>query len=147
MTARVNLSRLQTLDEDGESIVTTDAFTLKPGQTVAISIDLETDGPTGPITLMAEGLPPGITAEPVVVDPPGGDRPTVTSARLRIRAGSSGQPTSGSFRVVATAEPEDLPQLRSVATAEVVLDQIKLSTPHAPVTRSISRFHVKLVGP
>ena len=155
LAATVALSRLRTIDptdQKDQIPVTTDSFTLERGLTAVLTVNLETEGGTGPITVSAEGLPPGLTAEPVVVEPrinPAGrvgPPSVVTTSQLLIRAVADAPTGSGSFRVVATAEPEDGHPLRATASALVILDNVKFATPYTPVTRSINRFFVKVKG-
>jgi hypothetical protein len=132
--------------------VSREAFTLRRGQTAALSINVKAEGLTGPITIAAEGLPPGVTAQPVVVErpPPAAANRAgrlELTAQLLIHAGKDAKVGSRKFRVVVHGESIEGEVVRSIASAVVRFDAVKLATPSVPVTRRVTEFFVKVVGP
>ena len=90
-------------------VVRPDTFLVRPGTTTAVEVQVtRRDGLEGDIQVMAEGLPPGVTAAPSVIQP---DR---QSAWLQVTAAPSAAPADMPIRVVAKAHG---PTGESVVTA------------------------------
>ena len=91
-------------------------FNLKPGATIPINFLVTPEGRPGPVEVRVEGLPEGVTAEPVKVrlaGPrlPGADRADAPAGgRLALlKVAPYAQPGLSEFRVVATARARARP--------------------------------------
>ncbi len=128
-------------------------FNLGPGSAARINFLVIPAGRPGPVEVRVEGLPDGVTAEPVSVRLPGpwlpGDpaRGPATVApvadSLTLKVAPSARPGLHEFRVVATARPDGV-ALRREATATI---GIGASADAArPITRVLRRFPLRILG-
>jgi hypothetical protein len=125
-----------------------DALNLFPGATVPLRLLIAADGQPGPITLRAEGLPPGVEAEPVLIRLPraparGRD---LVEATLVLKVDPAAGPGIGSLRIIATARNPDLTVLTRRAAATLVLAPVPPDDPRPPPTRVLSEFPVRIVA-
>lgn len=103
---------------DFDLAVASDRFALEPGKPLDIPVTVtRKNGFAKDVELVAEGLPPGVTA--TVLPPPKGDVKTLT---LRLSAEKAGP--SGAFRIVGKAK--DQPAL--VRTARAPLAEFETTT-------------------
>lgn len=82
--------------------VTEPMLLLKPGGKVELTVTVHQTFQTGEVTLQVEGLPPGVTAEPVKVKPQP-DRKSSSQAKLVLNAAAGAVPAFGLIRVTGTA--------------------------------------------
>jgi hypothetical protein len=152
-----HLKSFRSEDKDGRTpavvLVSREAFTLRHGQYAVMPINVVADSLSGPITIAAEGLPPGLIAPPVVVEPAAMGSANLaghvefTTEFLIGWTRDARLVRSGKFRVVAQGESMEGDAVRSVASAVVTFDAIKLAAPSVPVTRRVTEFFVKVIGP
>jgi hypothetical protein len=128
--------------------ITREAFTLRRGQTASLPIEVRSNSLVGPITIVAEGLPEGVTSRPITVDMRSANRvkPDVVT-QLRIEAGREAALGSGAFQVVAEGETIEGTRVRAVASTVVELDHVRFAPPSVPVTRRIETIFVQVVDP
>ena len=123
-------------------------YNLKPGSAVPINFQVTPEGRLGPIEVRAEGLPEGVTAEPVTVRMGAPDSPTAVDAGtasdfLLLRVEPYAQPGLAEFRVVATTKGTDPPIVRE-ASATIGVDAVAVS--NRPITRVLNRFPIRVLG-
>ena len=124
-------------------------FNLKPGATASINFMIAPVGRPGPVEVRVEGLPEGVTAEPVQVRFPGPTSATPGKAELvadflQLKVASYAQPGLGEIRVVATATPAPGVVLVREASATIGIDSAAVGA--RPITRVISRVPLRIVG-
>jgi hypothetical protein len=128
-------------------------FNLKPGGSVDVNFLVASRGRPGLIEVRAEGLPEGVTAEPVTVRLGGslasgatsalpGDAPAESDS-LRLKVAPHAQPALSEFRVVASTKTAGLSITRE-ASATIGIDSVAVS--NRPITRVLTRFPVKVLG-
>jgi hypothetical protein len=128
-------------------------FNLRPGGVFALNFQISPEGRPGSIQVRAEGLPEGVTADPVDIrvggPPPTGSTsamPADASAEsdfLLIKVGPQAQPGLGEFRVVATTKAP-APTIGRAASATIGVDSVAVS--NRPITRVLTRFPIKVLG-
>ena len=130
-------------------------YNLAPGARVPVNFLVVPQGRPGPVTVRAEGLPEGVTAEPVKVEvlgpgPKGGSpgqvNATAKAGNLVLNVASYAEPGVAEFRIVATAEPEPGKTVTRTASATIGLEAVPSSVPARPITRRIERFPIRVVG-
>ncbi len=130
-------------------------YNLTPGTKVPVNFLVVPQGRPGPVTVRAEGLPEGVTAQPVkaeVLGPgPKGGSPNLVDAtakaeNLVLDVAGYATPGVGEFRVVATAEPEPGKPITRTASATIGLEAVPSAVPARPITRRIERFPLRVVG-
>ena len=130
-------------------------YNLAPGARVPVNFLVVPQGRPGPVTVRAEGLPDGVTAEPVTVEllgpGPKGGSPNQTNAtakagNLVLNVASYAEPGVAEFRLVASAEPEPGAKVTRTASATVGLEAVPSAVPARPITRRIERFPLRIVG-
>jgi len=133
------------------------AFNLKPGTTTPFHFVVVPRGRPGSIEVRAEGLPAGVTSEPVVVrlaNAPRSkgkaeipfDAPPVLDS-LRLRAADAG-PIRGSFRVVARRRvPAGSNAEATQHEASAVVGVDAAGGPGRPVIRPLTTLPIRVVGP
>jgi hypothetical protein len=124
-------------------------FNLKPGSSVPINFVVSPEGRPGPIEVMVEGLPAGVTAEPVQIRFPGpksttGGRADPVADFILLKVASYAQPGLGEIRVVARAKPTPGVVISREATAAVGIDTSSVSG--RPITRVLSRIPLRITG-
>lgn len=131
-------------------VVSAGVYNAAPGSSIALDFTLESWGRPGPIEVRVEGLPPGVTAEPVSVRPPPprpdhreADRARATSDYLVLKIAKEARPGLSEFRIVATTMGPGPPILRE-AGATVPIAGFAVSGP--PVTKLISRFPLRITS-
>jgi hypothetical protein len=128
-------------------------FNLKPAGSVALNFLVTPEGRPGPIEVRAEGLPEGVTAEPVTVRLGGPPTPGTSSAApegtapasdfLLLKVAPFAQPGLSEFRVVASTKSAGLSITRE-ASATIGIDSVAVS--NRPITRVLMRFPLKVLG-
>ncbi len=135
-------------------------YNLSPGSKTIVNFVVNPEGRPGPVTVRVEGLPEGVTAEPVKVEmlgptvadkdrkgPSPAEGPAPAKAdNLVLDAASYASPGTGEFRVVATAEPAPGLKIVRTATATVGLEAVPSAVPARPITRTVDRFPIRVVG-
>jgi hypothetical protein len=129
------------------------ALNLSPGTTVPIRFQVEADGRPGPITVRADGLPPGVAAEPVLIRIPralrGPSGPDVVPVEgtLFLRVDPEARPMLGSLRILAIARNADATPLTRRASATLILNPMPADDPRPPPSRVVTEFPVSIVAP
>lgn len=124
----------------------TGALNLKTFQTVPINLLISAEGNTGPITLRAVGLPPGVTSTPNTVRmATGTKRGRFTAEAIFIKVGPEAAGAMGEVRIEAVAKPEGSPEIVRHATASIAIDTPLANSPGArPVMRTIRSLPLKV---
>jgi len=125
----------------------TGALNLSPGTRTTLRFLVTADGRPGPISVRAEGLPPGAAAEPVLIRIP---RPALfqeapVEATLVLKVEPDARPALGWLRVVATARNSDGTTTTHVATSNLILAATPPGDPRPPPTRVVSELPVSIV--
>ncbi len=128
-------------------------FNLKPGGSVAVNFLVTPEGRPGPVEVRVEGLPEGVTAEPVAVRLGGPQAPGATSTMpedassdtnfLLLKVDPFAQPSLSEFRVVASTKGPG-PSITREASATIGVDSVAVS--NRPITRVLTRFPIKILG-
>jgi hypothetical protein len=130
-------------------------FNLAPGVRIPVNFVVVPQGRPGPVTVRVEGLPDGVTVAPVKVDVLGpgkaGGQPSLVNAppradNLVFDVASHAEPGLSEVRIVAEAEPAPGVKLTRVASATIGLDAIPSNVPSRPITRTVDRFPLRVVG-
>jgi hypothetical protein len=127
------------------------AFNLRPGMAVPLSLRIAGNGRPGPITLRAEGLPPGVEAAAVTVRiaqpaPPAAAREAgPTEATLVLRVDANAAPATGAFHIVASARRPDGSVLTHRASAILVLASLPPDDLRAAPVRVVTEFPVAVL--
>jgi hypothetical protein len=131
----------------------TGSLNLRPGSTTTINFVANVDGKTGPITVRAEGLPPGVTANDVTIRPtaPAGRNamnrgPQPTANGIVLRAAPDAEAELGELRIVGEASPEGGPKIVRTAVAILSLDTNPTATQARAVNRVVSIVPVRVLG-
>ena len=143
---------MEVLGDELDVLSDTGAYQLKPGASLAIGFEIDSEGQTGPITLRAEGLPDGVKSAPIIVHP----RPLgpVTGIvwhlprgvlTLRADLGSAG--VSGRFRVKATATLANGQILERLATQAVLINTGPVTDQMRRLIKRIAEFPVRVMTP
>ncbi len=118
------------------------------GSSIPIDFTVETRGRPGPIEVCVEGLPSGVTAQPVSIRPPpqrpdhgGADQARETSDYLELKVARGARPGLSELRIVATTKGPG-PPIRREAGATVPIGGVAVSGP--PITKLISRFPLRI---
>ena len=124
-------------------------FNLKPGATIPINFIVAPIGRPGPVEVRVEGLPEGVTAEPVRVRFPGPNsagpgKAGLEADSLQLKVAPYVQPGLSEIRVVASATPTPGVTLVREASATIGVDSAAVSG--RPITRVISRVPLRIVG-
>lgn len=127
-------------------------FNLKPGDSTVLKLLVRSVGWPGPVEVRVEGLPDGVTAEPVSVRLAGGPRPGSPSGPpasavadfLSIKVATDAPPGLAEFRVVATARPSAGVVIEREASATVGLATAGAAT--RPITRVVTRIPLRVLG-
>jgi hypothetical protein len=128
---------------------------LQPNSITPVNFLIAAEGRTGPIVVRAEGLPPGVTAEPVTIRAPApgptGTRPgrraaPAASGSLFLKVAPDAQPALGELRVLATAQPRAGEPLTRLASASLPIDATSTSPLISRPSRHVTSIPVKVVG-
>lgn len=130
------------------------SLNLKPGSTTTINFLVTGEGAVGKIQVRAEGLPDGVTAEPVEVSPPAflaSNRPLPpTGGALVLKVDPEASASLGQLRIVASNQP---PQGDTIihhrATATILLDATSAApagAPSLPITREVHEIPIWVAG-
>jgi hypothetical protein len=124
-------------------------YNLKPGASTPINFIVAPEGRPGPIEVRVEGLPEGVTAEPVRIRFPGpgstgSGKADPVADFLQLKVASYAQPGLGELRVVATATPSPGQVLVREGSATIGIDSSAVSG--RPITRVINRVPLRIVG-
>lgn len=116
------------------------SLNLKAGVKTPIDFQVSGIGFQGKVEVRAEGLPPGVTVEPVTVRLSRGtnrNNPLRTATdRLVFNVAKDAKVgVLGELRVIAIAKTENGETLEQTAMIPVTLDSVKMSTPIRPITR------------
>jgi hypothetical protein len=129
------------------------ALTLRPGSTSTIQFLVTGTGGLGTIEVRAEGLPLGVSAKPVQIQPPafvGPNRPLPPSGgAIALTVDPKAGTDLSRVRIVATARPKDGPELTRVASATILLDAPNTApagVPALPVTRELEELTAWVAG-
>jgi hypothetical protein len=128
-------------------------FNLKPGTTTPINFLVVPLGRPGPIEIRVEGLPDGVTADPVKVRLAGPASPDSKTAMptdaspvadfLLFKVTPYAQPGLGEIKILASSKEPGVPVERE-ASATIGIDAAAVSGD--PITRVITRFPIRIVG-
>ena len=130
-------------------------FNVAPGTRIPISFIVIPQGRPGPVTLSVEGLPEGVTVEPLKVDVLGpgdkGGSPRIVNAvaradNLALSVASYASPGLGELRVVGTAEIEPGVLIKRTASAVIGLESVGSTIPAPPITRTITSLPLRVIG-
>lgn len=131
----------------------TGSLNLKPDSKTPINFLVTPSGRPGRVTVKAEGLPDGVTAEPVSVNftaarGQGRANPTslASSGSLVLKVAPNAQLAAGTLKVVGTAKLEDGTTLTRVATAALAIDTATGNNNTLPPLRTVSAVPVKVIG-
>jgi hypothetical protein len=127
-------------------------FNLKPGASAPLNFLVAPVGRPGPVEVRIEGLPEGVTAEPVSVrlagppkpGSPAGPTTSPVSDFLQIKVAPYAPPGLAEFRVVASARPSDGVAIEREAGATLGL--VTTGVPTRPITRVVSRVPLRVLG-
>jgi hypothetical protein len=124
-------------------------FNLRPGSSIAVNFIVAPEGKPGPIEIRAEGLPEGVTAEPVRIRFPGPSSTTNTRVEpvadfLQLKVASTAQPGLSELRFVARATPSPGVVIIREASATIGVDASAVSG--RPITRVVSRVPFRITG-
>ena len=125
---------------------------LKPGSSTPINFLVAPEGRPGPVEVSVEGLPDGVTAEPVSIRLPGpvspgsspGPPASAVADFLQLKVAPYATPGLAELRIVATARPSPGQVIVREATATIGLATAGVSP--RPITRVISRVPLRVVG-
>jgi hypothetical protein len=129
------------------------ALNLSPGTVVPLLFQIAAEGRPGPITVRAEGLPPGIAAEPVLIRLPravrgtGASDSTTVEGTLVLKVEPGARPALGWLRIVATARNADATMLNRRASATLLLNPMPPDDLRPPPTRVVTEFPVSILAP
>jgi hypothetical protein len=126
------------------------ALNLKPGMVLPINFLVSPEGRPGRITVRAEGLPPGVSAEPVTVvltRPPGARSPLPQGGSINLKVATDAGPALGSLRVVASTRLPGGSTLTRKATATVTIADFATDSSRPIALREVTEIPVKVVGP
>ncbi|MDR3636814.1 MAG: PPC domain-containing protein [Isosphaeraceae bacterium] len=130
----------------------TGALNLKPGSMTPINFLVTPSGRPGRVTVNAEGLPPGVTAEPVSVNftPARGQgraNPTAlaSSGSLVLKVAPNAELATGVLKVIGTVKLEDGTTLTRTATAALAIDAAAANNMLPPL-RTVSQIPLKVIG-
>ena len=118
-------------------------FNLRPGTSVPINFVVTPEGRPGPLEVRAEGLPEGVTAEPVVVRLGSDDDASTVADFLLIRVAAYARPYLSEFRIVATTTGSG-DRLEREGSATIGIDSVAVSD--RPITRALTRFPLRILG-
>ena len=124
-------------------------FNLKPGSSTPINFLVAPEGRPGPVEVRVEGLPEGVTAEPVSIRFPGSastnpGKSDPVADFLALKVAPYAQPGLGEIRVVATSSPSPGVVLVREASATIGIDSASVSA--RPITRVITRIPLRILG-
>jgi hypothetical protein len=128
------------------------ALNLKAETVTPINFLVTPEGRPGRVTVKAEELPPGVSAEPVSVNFTAGRNQgrnaaaAVSSGALVLKVAANAEPALGTLKVVATAKLEDGTTLTRVATAALAIDTGTANNNRLPPLRTVSSIPVKVIG-
>ena len=131
----------------------TGALNLRPGSTTSINFLVSVEGKTGTITVRAEGLPPGVKAEPRRIQQFGATgrnamnrAPQPAGGALALQVAADAAPALGELRIVGEATLEGGTTLTRTAVATLALDTNATTTTARPVTRTLTSLPVRILG-
>jgi hypothetical protein len=117
-------------------------FNVRPGTSVPINFVVTPEGRPGPLEVRMEGLPEGVTADPVAVRLGPGDSSPVADFLL-LRVAAQARPGLSEFRIVATTTGPG-PRLEREGSATIGVDSVGVSD--RPITRALTRFPLRVLG-
>jgi hypothetical protein len=122
---------------------------LKPGGSIPINFVIAPEGRPGPVELTVEGLPEGVTADPVLIRFPGPKSPINARADpvadfILVKVASFAQPCLSEIRIVARAKP--LPDVVITREAGGVIGIDTSDVSGRPITRVVSRIPLRILG-
>jgi hypothetical protein len=125
------------------------ALNLKPGTVLPINFLVTPEDRIGRVVVQAEGLPPGVSAEPVTVvfaRPPGARFPLPQGGAINLRVAPDAAPALGRLRVIASTRLPEGGTLTRKATATVTIGELG-TAPNRPVAvREVTEIPVKVIG-
>jgi hypothetical protein len=125
-------------------------FNLKPGASVVINYVITPEGNTGPISVSAEGLPAGVTAEPMTIRPNGASgsnsqvRVTQTRGALVLKVAANAPEGLGEMRVVGVAKTASGREIRRLGSAAISINSVPIPGT-APVSRTVSSLSIRVL--
>jgi hypothetical protein len=128
------------------------ALNLRAGTSVPLNYLVTSEGPTGPIEIRAEGLPPGVTAFPRTIRPTptanrNGLRGSANADAIILKVDDDAEGSLGELRLVAEAKPADGPPIIRTATATVAIDTpLGGTAPPRSVMRTLASIPIKIIG-
>lgn len=111
-------------EPDFEMSVATDAIVVTPDKPTELPIKIQRRGPVGAIIIQAVGLPPGVTALPIVSEPAG-----ASAAAVTLKLTTTGPAFSGPLRIAGKAsQPKAIEQfVRTAPRLGAVFESIWLT--------------------
>ncbi len=145
-------SKLPALDESRSSRSAPTlfgVFNLTPGSELPIHFRVAPDGRPGPVEVSVEGLPPGVSADPVRIRFPGPrsivrTRSDPVTDFILLKVSSSAPPGLSELRVVARASPTPGVVIVREASGAILLESSTAST--RPILRVLNRIPLRIVG-
>ena len=129
------------------------ALNLRPGTMTPVNFLVAPSGRPGRVVVKADGLPPGVTSEPVTVAFPaerGQARAAPdalpSSGSIVLRVAANAEPAMGDLRVSATAKLEDGTVLTRHASALLSIDTSTRNNTAQPPLRMVAHIPVKVLG-
>ena len=123
----------------------TGSLNLEPGALVPVNFLILPEGRIGTITVRAEGLPRGVSAEPVTVRP-ARRREAPIGGMIVLKVARDAEGAVGDFRLVARARLEGGATITRVATAVLAINTEPGSERSELVLRSVTHLPVKVIG-
>ncbi len=147
---RPDFSMTLLLGPSGSKVARSGGFSIKATSEIEIPFSIATEGRTGPITVRGDGLPEGVTIEPVTVRPAiragAGGAHAPNTSKLVLRAGSGVAAGLSWIRIVGVPALVDDRLVEREAVAAVVLDDGKGTIPSRPIVTWVRRFPLRVVG-
>jgi hypothetical protein len=125
------------------------ALNLKPGTVLPINFLVTPEGRLGRVLVRAEGLPPGVSADPVTVvfsRPPGARFALPQGGSINLRVAEDAAPALGTLRVVASTRLTDGGTLTRKATASLTIGDLAADANRPIAVREVTEIPVKILG-
>lgn len=130
------------------------SLNLRPGANLTLNFLVTTEGTLSSVQVEAQGLPAGVSANPVTVNIPPSPRnranaAAVTGGAVVLRAERDAAANLGRLRIVGRAKSGgDQPEIMRVASARIVIDQPDPNTASVsiPATRILHEFPLWIAG-
>jgi hypothetical protein len=125
------------------------ALNLKPGTVLPINFLVTPEGRVGRVIVRAEGLPPGVSAEPVTVifsRPPGARFALPQGGSINLRVAEDAASALGTLRIIATTRLPDGSTLTRKATASLTIGDLAADENRPIAVREVTEIPIKILG-